>query len=51
MYSISEEGEVVRDFSADRLIPGGMCQGSFVVLDGKIYAVGWRMVDCMQREM
>ena len=42
MYSFSEEGELLEDLSADPIIPGVMGQGSLVVREGKIYAVGWR---------
>ena len=30
MYGLSKEGELLEDLSDDALIPGGMCQGSFV---------------------
>ena len=45
MYSLSEEGALIDDLSADPLIPGEMCDGSLTVREGKIYAVGWRGID------
>ena len=40
MYTLSEEGELLDDLSADPLVPGFMVRGSVAVTDGKIYAVG-----------
>ena len=45
LYSLTEEGELIEDLSADPIIPGSMCIGSFTVLEGKIYAVGRRELD------
>lgn len=42
MNILSEEGELEKDLSRDPLIPGGMCQGTFITQDKVIYAVGWR---------
>ena len=39
MYVLSEEGELEKDRSDDELIPRGMLWGSFLVQNGKIYAV------------
>ena len=40
MYKLDEEGNLLEDLSGDPLIPGAMCQGSFVVEEGKLYAMG-----------
>lgn len=40
MYMFSEEGKFQSDLSGDPLIPGGMCQTSFFVQDGRVYAEG-----------
>lgn len=39
-YVLSEEGELVQDFSLEGNIPGEMCRGSMRVKRGRIYAVG-----------
>ena len=43
-FIFSKEGELEQDLSQDSLTPEDMCQGSFTVQGGKIYAVGFSEV-------
>ena len=45
MYSFTEDGNFEKDFSKDSLIPGTMCEGTFLVQDDYIFAVGLRKLD------
>ena len=38
-YTFDEEGELLEDISDDPFIPGYVCNGSFVVRKGNVYAV------------
>ena len=42
MYLLDEEGQIIQDMSKDPLIPGWMCQDTFVVEEGRIFAVGFK---------
>ena len=40
-YLLDEDGLLLLNLSHDELIPGVTCLASFIVQEGKIFAVGW----------